>query len=162
MGINFRGTVSSLWERGKSIASNVYETAKAKIEGLCDNIQACASSAVNGDVIGINANKIPEMQAAIKSYVNGVQKTLDDFAAECNTAIAFAGEHAAEIKNYIGAVSTACDNIVSNMLYFYDRLGSIKKAFEERDTKLSSEFQQNGTDLKSQFQEYKVADQSGE
>ena len=154
MGINLRGTVSSELNHLARGASGIYDQAKQWIGSLVDGVGSKVQSAVNGDVIGIKAAEIPEMQRAITKYINDVNAAMEQFASQLDTSTAFAGGHSEQIKGYVVAVSTACSNVTSNMKYFNDRLTAIREAFEKRNADLASQFTDNASDIKSRFQEY--------
>ena len=104
-------------------------------------------------VVGINVNHIPAMKTAVRNYVDNIRKALD----ELNTydpQVAFKGEYATAMTEYIEAVKTACNAIVSQMLAFNDQLTKVQEAYQAKDTATASSIKNTAQSTSSAYSEY--------
>lgn len=138
---------------------------KSTFEGFVSNAQnvfnsvigragAAANSILNGDVVGINEAEIPNMQAAIREYVNNLQAHLDQVKTDADTSQAFKGEYAAAVKQFVEAVCTACECVISNLLQFNQRLEEVHQAYIAKDETMASDITAQAGELSSNFTKY--------
>lgn len=152
------GTLST---EAQKLAWNI----KADFQGFVSNAQnafnsvvgrvgAAASSIVNGDVIGINEAEIPNMKAAIREYVTNLEQHLEQVKSNADTSQAFKGEYAAAVRQFVEAVCTSCECIISNLLQFNERLEEVYQAYLTKDTTMASDIQGQAGELSSNFTKY--------
>lgn len=138
---------------------------KSDFQGLVSNAQnafntivgrvgASASGILNGDVVGINENEIPNMQTAIREYVNNLQQHLDQVKEDAETDQAFRGGYATAVKQFVGAVCQACECVISNLLQFNERLEEVHQAYIYKDTTMAKDIQGQAGELSSNFTMY--------
>lgn len=78
-------------------------------------------------IVGINANKIPEMREAIRNYVSGIQKHLDGFQASADSSKAFKSEVVtSSVQKYMDTVKEYCQNLTSQLIAFSDKLKDVE------------------------------------
>lgn len=128
----------------KDMFGNTANKTIAEVESLFKN---------GSTVVGINVNQIDSMKQAIRNYVDNLQKTLDKLDA-VDPTIAFKGEVTGAIIEYINAVKTACQAVVSNMLAFNDQLTKVQEAYLAKDTELKSRITADADTTRSSFKAY--------
>ena len=142
------------WEAGnvlnnfKNNASDMFDAAIGKGESLLGGV-------LKYDVVGINAEHVPAMQEAIRTYVNNLKEHLKGVNEKADTAQAFSGEYATGVKNFVTAVTVACGAVISMLLAFNDQLEEVKQAYAKKDEKVKSDLDSQAGELESAFQEYK-------
>ena len=81
-------------------------------------------------VVGINANKIPEMRDAIRNEVNNIQSYLDGIETTASSASAFKSEEITNsVRNYLDKVKAYAQALVSDLLAFSDKLQEVYDAW---------------------------------
>lgn len=128
---------------------------------MFDSLVGGASAAV-GDLlagtsaVGINVNEIPNMQAAIKDYVQKLDIHLEKVRTDADTTQAFKGEYATAITSYVEAITKACGCVTSQLLKFSDQLKEIKDAYEKQDVEMASSIKGTAADVESGYQRYET------
>lgn len=128
----------------KDLFGNTANKTIAEVESLFKN---------GSTVVGINVNQIDSMKQAIRNYVDNLQKTLDKLDA-VDPNVAFKGEVNTAIVEYINAVKTACQAVVSNMLAFNDQLTKVQEAYLAKDDELKSKITADADTTRSSFKAY--------
>ena len=123
---------------------------------LIADVGAGVSSAFNGDVVGINANKVPEMINAIEDYIQRVKTETDKLKekAEASTVKAMQGEYAAATKKYVETSAEVCYRIITQLRYFQDKLVAVKEAYQAKDQNMASTINSTTSEMNSTWQEY--------
>ena len=146
-------------QKVENIASNAIQSGISKIKDTFSHsvkrtLSEVESAFKNGTtVVGINVNHIPTMKTAVRNYVDNIHKALD----ELNTydpEVAFKGEYAAAMSQYIEAVKVACSAITSQMLAFNDQLTKVQEAYQNKDTQTASSIKQTAESTSSAYTEY--------
>lgn len=128
----------------KDLFGNTVNKTIAEVESVFQN---------GSTVVGINVNQIDAMKQAIRNYVDNLQKTLDKLDA-VDPTVAFKGEVTGAIIEYINAVKTACQAVVSNMLAFNDQLTKVQEAYLTKDSELKSRITADADTTRSSFKAY--------
>jgi hypothetical protein len=81
-------------------------------------------------VVGINANKIPEMRETIRQEVADIQAYLDGIETTASSDGAFkSDEIKASVKNYLDKVKEYSQALISDLLAFSDKLQDVYDAW---------------------------------
>ena len=88
-------------------------------------------------VVGINVNQIPQMQEAVNNYVQKLSDHLNEINSSLNTDMAFKGQYAAAVTEYVKAITQACQSVISQLKAFNDELNRVQEAYTQYDVKLS-------------------------
>lgn len=128
----------------KDIFGNTANKTIAEVEGLFKN---------GTTVVGINVNAIPDMKGAISGYVEGLQSKLNELES-MDPTVGFKGEMTTAVKDYIDAVKTACQAVVSHMLAFNDQLTKVQEAYQTKDQELKSRITADADTTRSSFKSY--------
>lgn len=123
---------------------------------LISDVGASVSSMANGDVVGINANKIDEMINAIEEYIGRVKAQTDKLKerAEASTVKAMQGEYAKATKTYVETSADVCYRIITQLRYFEDKLVAVKEAYQTKDQNMASTISSTTSEMNSTWQEY--------
>ena len=126
-------------------------------KNLVADVGAQIDSSFNGDVVGINANKIPDIIDAIEEYIARVDKKLNKLKENANssTVKAMQGEYAAATKLYVQTSSDVCYRIITQLRYFEDKLIAVGEAYTQKDQNMASTIQTSTSEMNSQWTEYK-------
>lgn len=90
-------------------------------------------------VVGINVNKIPDVQNAIDEYVRGLEEHINQIEANADPNAAFLSEDVqASVKNYLEKVKTYCKNLESQLIAFSDKLSEVRTAWETGTKNIAS------------------------
>lgn len=153
----------SLKTMGESMLFNIKETAQAgfdKVKSIADSVVGKVSSAASGifsgDVIGINVNEIPNMQTAIKNYVDALNQHLDEVKQNATTDSAFTGAYAGAVTEFVTAVKECCYAVISQLLAFSDKLADVKDQYDKRDKALASQIGEQSDEIKSSYTAYEA------
>ena len=145
--VNAANTVSN-W--GKGLVDDVQSWAN----GLVADVGAAVSSSFDGDVVGINANRIPDMIASIEEYIGRINAHLDQIKEETSTANAMQGEYAEATKIYVQTACEVCYRIVTQLRYFEDKLVAVQEAYIKKDQNMASTINTGASELNSSWTEY--------
>ena len=146
-----------------NVAESVVSTVKGGIEAISDwcgnlvaDVGAQISASFDGDVVGINANKIPDVINAIEDYIKRVDAKLTKLKENANTstANAMSGEYAAATKLYVQTSADVCYRIITQLRYFEDKLIAVGEAYNQKDQNMASTIQTTTTEMNSQWTEY--------
>lgn len=138
----------------KSTFQGISSNAQSLFNSVIGRAGAAAGSILNGDVVGINEAEIPNMKQAIREYVNNLQTHLNEVKANADTTQAFKGEYSAAVTQFVEAVCTACECVISNLLQFNERLEEVYQAYLTKDTTMASDIKGQAGELESSFQKY--------
>lgn len=147
--------VKDTWQDIKSGGAGLLEDISSWCNNLLGDVGASVTSAFEGDVVGINANKVPEMIDAIENYITRINAHLDEIKTNTSTENAMKGEYALAVKEYVTAACDVCYKITSQLRFFEDKLVSVQKAYAAKDENLASSISQTATEMNSSWQEYK-------
>ena len=107
-----------------------------------------------GNVIGINANKIPDMIDAIEAYIKRIDSHLNEIRTNTSTENAMKGEYALAVKEYVNAACDVCYKITSHLRFFEDKLVAVQKSFAARDESMKDTIGSVASEM-STWEEYK-------
>lgn len=109
-------------------------------------------------VVGLNANKVPAMREAIRNYVNNINAHLEAIDPKADANSAFKSEEVQEaVKNYVTKVKEYCQNLISDLLAFSDKLADVQAAWEAFSGSASSNINaaSGGLDAGAKYTEQK-------
>lgn len=145
--VNAANTVSS-W--GKGLVDDVQSWSNS----LVADVGAAVSSSFDGDVVGINANKVPDMINSIEEYIRRINSHLDKIKEETDTKMAMQGEYAEAARIYVQTACDVCYRIVTQLRYFEDKLVAIQEAYSKKDQNMASTINTASSELNSSWTEY--------
>ena len=103
------------------------------------NVDGAKRGLFGESVVGINVGKVDTMREAIRNYVDAIRQHLDGIEPLADANNAFRSEEVQKsVQNYINTVKTYCMNFTSQLLAFSDKLGDVKKAYQQNMQSLSS------------------------
>ena len=89
-----------------------------------------AQSLSGYSVVGINAEKIPEMREAIRTAVSALQAHIDGIEAHTNSSMDFKSEDIkVAVEGYVVSVKEYCKALISDLLAFSDKLQTVHDAW---------------------------------
>lgn len=94
------------------------------------------------DIVGIKGSQVEQMRESIRAYVDRVQRTMEDALNQNanETKKAIRGEDAiAAVNEYVAKVKTYCQNIISSMLIFSDKLADVGNAWNKAQQTMASD-----------------------
>lgn len=113
------------------------------------------------DIVGINATKVPEMQAQIRDSVTALQRRISEIDAAAEQDKAFRSEDIqVAVREYIEKVKEYCNALISDLNAFNDKLQVVKEAWEKSSQSFASDqitadrnssFSDNTTQYQEQF-----------
>ncbi len=121
------------------IVRNTTENLKSKFNAVISGLNARYKGVIAGDVVGINTNRIPEMQAAIRSYIDNLQDHLDTVVTNASTENAFKGQYAEAVTEFVTAVKEACKLVIEDLSAFSDELQEVADKYVAKDTDVTSD-----------------------
>lgn len=151
--------VSATAVQGANLAVSSFEQLVRNIAGGAGGVAGSIWNS-GSTVVGINVGQIPDMQAAIDNYVKGLTDHLSQINSQLDTDTAFKGQYAAEVTNYVQAVTTACQNVVSQLKAFDDELTKVQEAYTEYDKQLSQSIQGSSEEVSQGSQAYTGSEQA--
>lgn len=92
-------------------------------------------------LVGIDVTQIPTMKAAIRTYVEDIDKTLSEFGnnAETNVTEGLKGTGMeVMVAEYINNVALYCKALTSQLLAFNDQLSYVEEAWSSADNNFTS------------------------
>ena len=102
-----------------------------------------SASSVGGggfSIVGIDANRVPEMREQIRNSVNAIQTHLDGIEAQTNSSNAFRSEEVKQaVENYVNSVKDYCKALISDLLAFSDKLQEVREAWERSTQNFASD-----------------------
>lgn len=122
-------------------------------DGPRKSLDSVFSMSSRFNVIGINANEVPNMQNAIRTYIDEVKQTVAKLDA-LDPTIAFKGEYANAVREYVEAVKYACSAVTSQLLAFNDQLTAIQNAYAVNDAQLRGNVSSWAQGTRETFTEY--------
>lgn len=143
--------VSSLNSR----AGDAWEAFTNWVTGIKSQSSAAIGSLIPGSVVGINVNKIPEMEAAIEAAVSSIEEHLNEVNVNTDPSKAFAdpGMQSA-CRAYIGGVMDACRAYTSQLLKLADLLVEIKESYQKQQEAMNSTLNTAAGDISSSVERY--------
>ena len=152
------GTISTeaqkvQWDVGQGL-QGIFNTAKGWFDQVIGGARAVAGGILQGDVVGINGEHVPQMKAAVQRYIDGLNEHLKRVQVEADTSQAFKGDYAKAITDFVNAVCEACGCIISNLLIFNEKLEEVYQAYLAKDAELAANVTGQAGELNSQFTRY--------
>lgn len=141
------------WEAG-SVLNNLKNNASDAFDAVVGKGESAVGAVLKYDVVGINAEKVPDMQKAIREYVANLDKHLAEVNQNADTAQAFSGKYATGVKKFVAGVTAACGAVISMLLAFNDQLEEVKAAYEKKDETVNSDLEKQTGELESNFKRY--------
>ncbi len=152
------GTLSTAAQKLQWDVNSTITNAKNRFSDLCDSIKgrfrAIQGSVLNGDVVGINVDEIDNMRQAIRDYVNALEKHLQQVKTDADNTNAMRGDYATEVRGFIEAVCETCEEVISYLLAFSDKLVEVKEAYAKKDETMASDIRTQAGDLRSSQEKY--------
>ncbi len=91
-------------------------------------------------IVGIDANKVPEMREQIRSSVQSIQSHLDGIEAQTNSTNAFRSEEIkVAVEKYVESVKEYSKALISDLLAFSDKLQEVREAWEKSTQSFASD-----------------------
>lgn len=148
--LSANATISANTDSAKNafgaISGGATEDADSKLRNA---IQLATSVGVDGK-FGMNPNKIPEMQAAIKTYIN---KLLDDEhlggLKSVDASTAFGQSIGEALKNFTSTVYNSVEILTKNLEAFNKDLDGVKAAYDAKTQSVSTNVADTSSTLSS-------------
>ena len=153
----FSDVINTVVDAGQGLISGgkgLIEDVSTWCNNLFSSVGTAIDSAFSGDIVGINANKIPDMINAIEEYINRINNHLNDIKTNTSTENAMKGEYAAAVRTYVGTACDVCYKIISQLRYFEDKLILVRDAYQQKDQNLSSTIADTSKEMESSWNEY--------
>ena len=86
------------------------------------------------NVVGLNVSAVPSMRAAIRTYVEGIQSRITAIDALADSESAFKSDDKSvenAVTEYVENVKEYCNNLISDLLAFSDKLADVSKAWTQ-------------------------------
>lgn len=147
-------SVQDTFQSFKNNGRDLVDGVSSWCSNLLSSVSVNVTSFFEGDVIGLNANYIPQMQQAIEDYIININKHLDKIATDTDTSKAMQGEYALAVKEYVKAATDTCYKVVSQLRYFEDKLVSVQKAYASKDENLSTALRNDASEMNGEWTEY--------
>ena len=126
--------------RSGAAINSSFGATKGGIFGIGAKAGQTAQSMGGYSIVGIDANRIPEMRDQIRNSVQAIQSHLDGIEAETNSSNAFRSD---DIKNavqqYVLSVKEYSKALISDLLAFSDKLQDVRNAWEQSTASYASE-----------------------
>lgn len=91
-------------------------------------------------IVGIDANRVPEMREQIRSSIQSIQAHLDGIESQTNSANAFRSEDIkAAVEKYVDSVKEYSKALISDLLAFSDKLQEVREAWEQSTQNFASD-----------------------
>ncbi len=133
---------------------NITSTISSVFNNIIGDLQSTAQGLFAGDVVGIDVNQVPQMQAAIKAYVDALEEHLSQMEANASTEDAYKGDYATAVSEFVGAVKQCCYAVISQLLAFSDQLTAIQQSYSDNDSSLKTDISGQADELRQSYQEY--------
>lgn len=149
--------INTVYNAGQGLVSGgkgLIDDVSTWCSSLVGDVSTAVTSAFSGDVVGINANKIPEMIESIEEYIKRVNTHLEEIKTNTSTENAMKGEYAAAVKAYVGAACDVCYKITSQLRYFEDKLMMVQEAYAQKDSQLAGTINDTASEMNSSWTEY--------
>lgn len=144
-----------------------FDNMGSSLSSICSNVigdvTSTAQGLFGGDVVGIDANQIPQMTAAINTYIKTLTDQLDLMESNAKTDQAFKGQYAQSVSEFVTAVKACCNAVISQLHAFEDQLDNsysgqasttIAEQYKETDSSLATDISTQSDELKSQYETY--------
>ena len=91
-------------------------------------------------IVGIDANRVPEMREQIRSSIQSIQAHLDGIESQTNSANAFRSEEIkVAVEKYVDSVKEYSKALISDLLAFSDKLQEVREAWEQSTQSFASD-----------------------
>lgn len=118
----------------------------ANREGGREGVSTSAKSQY--DVVGIKVDKIPFIQGEITAYINTLKDKINNLNPKAISSTAFKSkEEIVEnaVESYITKVKTYCNNLLSQLEAFNDKLSDVLAAWDQGTQSISSKIDETNT-----------------
>lgn len=130
--------------KAQNAASGVFQQLQNMLQGALNVVDA----AIEGNNLsGFSVSGLDTMKNHINEKIEEMKTILSDFAAKADPETAFRGGYTGDIKTYLEEAKNVCNNIISYMGYYKDRIEVIKQNIETRTGTMSSEIKSNATQM---------------
>ncbi len=86
------------------------------------------------DVVGLNTQQIPMMKEAIRAYIEEIKAHLRKIDISVDPSIGVKGANVEQaVRDYIGRVVFYCNQVLSYLAAFNDKLQKVQEAWEAYD-----------------------------
>ena len=152
-------TIKSEWQQFTSMIGARANDAWDAITNAFNNIKSQASAAIGslipGSVVGINVNKVPEMETAIETAVTAIENHLNEVNQNTDPSKAFADPGMQQAcRAYIGGVMDACRAYTSQLLKLADLLVEIKESYQSQQEAMNQTLNTAAGDVASSVDRY--------
>ena len=97
------------------------------------------------NVVGMNANKIPDMITAIENWVKEMEDHIKEIDSATDQSKAFKDDAVQKaVRDYIDNVKAYCVNLISDLNAFADKLVTVRNAYQQSMGTLSSAVKATG------------------
>lgn len=128
------------------------KTVVSRVQGYCGTAFEVAK---NGSTfVGMKYDEIPNIRAAIRTYVTNVQKEVDKLNTEAVNTNALKGEVAAAANSYVKAVSDVANAYVSSLLAYSDKMYEYGENYKQSDTNVASNVSDEASSLAGSAEVY--------
>ena len=134
---NFGDKMSGIFGRVEGYVGGAFEVAK------------------NGETfVGMNYTEIPNIRAAIRTYVANIQTELEKLNSDASNSNAVKGEIAKAAQDYVKAVSEVSKAYTTALLAYSDKMYEYGEAYKKSDTTLSQNVADEASSLSSSVETY--------
>ncbi len=138
---------------------SVEEQVRNRIDSRGERGKGRAFGGFGNDIVGINAEKVPEMQNQIRDSVSVLQNKIDAINAAADQSKAFRSDDVqTAVKEYIEKVKAYCGALISDLLSFNDKLQVVRNAWMSSsrnfaENQVKADGNQSFSDNTAQYQE---------
>lgn len=146
--------VQTAASKAQNMASGVFQQLQNSLQGALNVVDA----AIEGNnLAGFSVSGLDTMKNHINDKIEEMKTILNDFASKADPETAFRGGYTGDIKTYLEEAKNVCNNIISYMGYYKDRIEVIKQNIETRTGTMSSEIKSNATQMSEEnVQQYEA------
>ena len=118
-------TKTSTFDQGAAFRSHVQQT-----EDILSHYEQ-KDFVGSGEIIGLNANEIPNIKESIRTMCDNISAELNKIQTDADSEVAFKGEGVkTALQEYITKVTESCDNLISTMKAFNDKLTDVENQWK--------------------------------
>ena len=98
----------------------------------------------SGAIIGLNANEIPNIKESIRTMCDNITTELNKIQTDADSEVAFKGEGVkTALQEYINKVTEYCNNLISTMKAFNDKLTDVQNQWAAAVSDMSQTISSN-------------------
>ena len=133
-------TKTSTFDQGAAFRSHVQQT-----EDILSHYEQKSSDFLgSGAIVGLNANEIPNIKESIRTMCDNITTELNKIQTDADREVAFKGEGVKNaLQEYINKVTESCDNLISTMKAFNDKLTDVERQWKAAVDSMSDTISSN-------------------